>query len=129
MFDVYAVMCVCRLRALVLKNIQENHLSLSLLNIDYCRFVGLYAIWYRHRCLYVGQSDRQTVYDRLYRHLSDCHNENLRLWIRVKNGDLRFTSSKVGDDNVSAINGIETYLIRVLNPETNIQKQPGENHG
>ena len=53
------------LKATAMERIRENARPLSLWNIDNCKFAGLYAIWYKHRCLYVGQSERQTVYSRL----------------------------------------------------------------
>ena len=113
----------------MLADIRRNHRSLSLKQIEESQFAGLYAIWYRHRCIYVGQSDQQTVYDRLYDHLSNCHNELLRLWIRVKDGTLRFTSSRVDETGYGkgTIRQVEAYLIRTLNPETNKQRPGGPN--
>ena len=127
MLNLWLMTYLCNLKAIVLKKVQEDRKSLSLRNIEHFKFVGLYAIWYRHRCLYVGQSERQTVYSRLYAHLSDCHNERLRLWIRVKDGALCFTSSLIDDEDVDSIRGIENYLIRVLDPETNKQRPGGAN--
>lgn len=121
--------CLCELKTRVLVDIRRNHRSLSLKQIEEPQFAGLYAIWYRHRCIYVGQSDQQTVYDRLYAHLSNCHNEFLRLWIRVKDGTLRFTSSTVDEMSYGkgTIRRVEVYLIRTLNPETNKQRPGGTN--
>lgn len=111
---------ICQIGNKVLDEIRSNRRqSLLLKNIDGCKYLGLYAVWYRHRCLYVGQSDKQTVYDRLYRHLSDCHNARLKLWIRVKDGELGFTSSAVCHSARHLIRGIERWLIEQLDPETN----------
>ena len=116
---------VSQLKTAVMDEIRQNHRPLSLRNVDNCQFSGLYAIWYKHRCLYVGQSERQTVYTRLYAHLSDCHNERLKLWIQVKRGVLRFTSSQVDDDESGTIRKLESYLICKLAPETNKQRPCG----
>lgn len=117
---------LARLKAVAISSIRENAKPLSLWYIDNCRFTGLYAIWYRHRCLYIGQSDRQTVYARLYAHLSQCHNESLRLWIRVKDGKLKFTSFRIDDAAVGTVRAVESYLIRHLDPEANKVRPEGE---
>ena len=108
-----------QLKAVAIESIRENARPLSLWYIDNCKFTGLYAIWYKHRCLYVGQSELQTVYARLYAHLSQCHNEALKLWIRVKDGTLRFTSCRIDNGTAGTIRAVESYLIRHLDPETN----------
>ena len=118
---------MAELKATAMERIRENAKPLSLWNIDNCKFAGLYAIWYKHRCLYVGQSERQTVYSRLYAHLSRCHNEGLRLWIQVKDGTLRFTSCRIDNVTAGTIRAIETHLIRHLDPETNEIRPCGGN--
>ena len=117
---------LARLKADAAETIRENPRPLTLWNIDSCRFAGLYAIWYKHRCLYVGQSERQTVYARLYAHLSRCHNEALSLWIRVKDGNLRFTTYRIDDVTVGIIPSVESHLIRHLDPETNEIRPKGK---
>ena len=114
-----------RLKTVVMEEIRQNPRPLLLRNVDNCQFSGLYAIWYRHRCLYIGQSERQTVYARLYAHLSDCHNDQLKLWIQVKRDVLRFTSSHVDDEESGTIRKLESYLICKLDPETNEQRPGG----
>ena len=113
-----------RLKTVVMEELRQNPRPLLLRNVDNCQFSGLYAIWYRHRCLYVGQSAQQTVYARLYAHLSNCHNERLKLWIQVKRGVLCFTSSYV-DDESGTIRKLESYSICKLDPETNEQRPRG----
>ena len=123
-------MCLCDLKARVLVDICCDHRPLSLKQIERSRFAGLYAIWYRHRCIYVGESHLQTVYDRLYAHLSSSHNDLLRRWIRVKNGILLFTSSAVDEERhgTGTIGRMENYLIQSLNPVTN-KDRPGGTDG
>lgn len=119
---------LAQLKTAAAETIRENARPLTLWNIDSCRFAGLYAIWYKHRCLYVGQSERQTVYARLYAHLSRCHNEALRLWIRVKDGTLRFTACRIDNATVGTIRSVESHLIRHLDPETNEIRPRGKDN-
>lgn len=114
----------------LLAALRNNHRHLLLREFEETRFAGLYAVWYRHRCLYVGKSDQQTVYNRLWRHVASSHNAALRLWVRVKNGELRFTTlsvetSPLRDLSIQQfIDAAEALLIHKLDPETNIQR-PG----
>ena len=104
-----------------LDKIQRNHLAYALINIDHCRYKGLYAIWFHQRCLYVGQSKKRTVYDRLYEHLSGCHNDKLKLWIDVYKNRLTFTTANLEVDDQEFIDQSEVFLIHSLEPETNKQ--------
>ena len=101
--------------------IQKNPRTFTLVNIDKCKFRGIYAIWWQRRCLYVGESRDQTVYHRLYRHWSKCHNERLRLWIEVKRENLNFTTFVVTERDFIFILQLEKFLIHSLQPETNIR--------
>ena len=107
--------------------ILRNHQMYTMVNIDRCKFKGLYAIWYYRRCLYVGQSKKQTVYDRLYQHLSECHNDDLKLWIDVYKERLMFTTVVFPINIQDLIDQSEVYLIHSLEPETNKQHKRGNN--
>ena len=105
------------LKSEVLTSIQSNPKPLTFYDAEFCKYTGVYAIWFRHRCLYVGQSTRQAVAKRLQSHLARCHNDDLNLWIRVKRDKLNFTTSAIADGR--SIGALETYLIDALKPETN----------
>ena len=123
--------CCKTLKRRLLSAIRENSRRFVLREFQNTQFVGLYAIWFRHRCLYVGKSDQRTVYDRLWKHLASSHNPELKLWIRVKNGDLRFTTvaiKAVPYHSISLeafVTAAEDLLIETLNPETNIRRTGG----
>lgn len=51
------------------------------LDSDAC---GVYAFWYRNRCIYVGMAQKQSVRRRLLKHWAGTHNEDLKLWIDAK---------------------------------------------
>lgn len=107
--------------------IQENPHPFVPGHFDDASFLGVYAIWYGHRCLYVGKADPGTVANRLWSHFLRSHNQHLRLWIRVKNGGLRFTSCDVhkrlpkSSADTDLIGSVEHYLIHALKAETNIR--------
>ena len=82
---------------------------------------GVYAIWWQHRCLYVGRSTDGTIYNRLCSHMADCHNNVLKSWIKVKGDQLKFSYLCLdGISELSMISTIETELIRLLNAELNV---------
>ena len=106
------------MRPAVLDQIQVNRQPLTLPNVETRTYPGLYAIWFRHRCLYVGKSDQGTVYSRLRKHIGgECHNDRLRRWYRLKGKELYFTTIQIV--RVDAILKLERYLIDELEPETN----------
>ena len=84
---------------------------------------GVYAIWWQHRCIYVGRSTDGTVYQRLCSHMADCHNGSLKNWIKAKGDGLKFSylclDNIINDEMISTI---ETGLITALNAETNVQR-------
>ena len=101
----------------------ENQQRLQFRFIEQTRCKGVYAIWWKHRCLYVGKAVNDTIYKRLASHLSGSHNRNLSLWIGAKNGDLKFSYAELNYfvDKVKIISMVETQLIKVLEAELNIQ--------
>lgn len=119
------------LESSLLNAIKRDHRHFKPREFEDTRFVGLYAIWYRHRCLYVGKADQGTVHDRLWKHFASSHNPFLRRWIRVKDGDLRFTTVAIEAAPLEQtelqvfVTAVEGLLIQTLNPETNIQRPGG----
>ena len=57
---------------------------------------GIYMIWRKKRCIYVGESTEQSLRTRLMNHYNNCHNPCLKDWIK-SSFPLMF-SYKVGTD-------------------------------
>lgn len=102
----------------------HNKMPLRRHNIDSIpsHITGVYAFWCRTngRCIYVGKAEKQPIKVRLMQEWRDSHNKNLKLWIRVFGKHLDICYLPVKDKQV---NRIETKLIRMWHPETNILKQ------
>jgi excinuclease UvrABC nuclease subunit len=47
---------------------------------------GVYMFWARRLCLYVGKADN--LRSRLLQHWRDCHNQELKNWMRVHGSKL-----------------------------------------
>lgn len=105
-------------------NKRRNKMLFSRRNIDNipAHVKGVYAFWCRTngKCIYVGKAEKQPVKDRLIQEWRDSHNPNLRLWISAfgKFLDICYLPVKEGK-----IDRMETKLIRIWHPETNILKQ------
>ena len=99
----------------------NEKLSFNVGNIELSKFKGIYAIWWSHKCLYVGKSDERTVHKRLSEHLANCHNQELRDWIEAKNGLLKvsFVNLEANKEAIKYIHEIEAVLIKLLSPELN----------
>lgn len=89
-------------------------------NISTETATGVYIIWWRKICLYVGKAERQTVGDRMLQHWNECHNIELRTWIEAKRSDLEYCCA-----SVNKIGRSEKHLIRVLRPRTNVLMNTG----
>jgi excinuclease UvrABC nuclease subunit len=42
---------------------------------------GIYSIWSKNVCLYVGKAEKQSLRKRLLQHYSGSHNDKLTLWL------------------------------------------------
>lgn len=78
---------------------------------------GLYGLWFRKRCLYIGQA--QSIARRLKRHWQHTHNDDLGAWIRAKGSQLRFSYYVL--DQHSDIDSLEASYIQRFQPVTNKQ--------
>lgn len=78
---------------------------------------GVYAIWFRKRCIYVGLASQQSIARRLRQHWEQSHNEDLALWIRAKGSALTFNYQSL-DDPVD-IQTFEHECIRRFQPVAN----------
>ena len=99
-------------------------MSLRLHNIDSIpsHTKGVYAFWCRTngKCIYVGKAEKQSIKDRLKQEWRNSHNANLKLWINEFGEFLDICYLPVKDGRIDKV---ETTLIRMWHPETNISKQ------
>lgn len=98
-------------RRRTLQQIAFTHLNIE----DVPQEPGIYILWFKSRCLYVGQS--QNLRGRLTQHWQKSHNEGLRLWIDAYRADLRFDYRETEPERLIHE---ERRFIRRLHPETNI---------
>lgn len=77
---------------------------------------AIYAFWFKHRCLYVGQA--RNVRARLIHHWHHSHNVSFRQWVEAYRQSLAFEYAPCARD---VLTEEELRTIRVLRPETNIQ--------
>ena len=80
--------------------------------------LGVYIFHHNHNFIYVGQSIR--VKDRLVRHYNESHNEELAIWIKALDGNIKFT---ICYD--TQIDDLERSLIFYLQPITNRERYLG----
>lgn len=80
---------------------------------------GIYALWYRDRCIYVGQATKQPVGKRLMQHWYGSHNSRLAGWIRAKGNKLNFNYTRM--DDPEQIDTVEELCISQFQPLTNFQ--------
>ena len=77
---------------------------------------GLYFIWSRGVCVYVGKAEHQSLRSRLIQHYTGSHNERLATWINSSH-PLWFSTEIV--KNMSAINAKERNRIKTFAPLAN----------
>ncbi|MCY4175348.1 MAG: hypothetical protein OXD37_03300 [Acidimicrobiaceae bacterium] len=101
----------------------DGHLTFRRIDFDKIpsEVFGIYGLWFRKRCIYVGKAEKQSIVKRLQQHWKGSHNEYLADWIKAKGPELRVKYIPV--QKTSIISGIEVLYIRNLQPLTNkIQK-------
>ena len=112
---------------------KEMSILRSLTHRNIYRYVperpGIYAIWYRHRVLYVGKSNT-SIRRRLSEHQSQSENSPrlVQIWVACKGSTLFFSmcdiSSLLGEDMdilTKYISLCETYFIRQWRTECNLK--------
>jgi hypothetical protein len=80
---------------------------------------GVYIFTHKKSYIYVGQSRKQGVHERLLSHHTSSHNEAFRQWISALGNDLRFTYHFCRDEDVDHL---EKCLINKLQPITNLHR-------
>ena len=78
---------------------------------------GVYCIWYRDRCIYVGMAQLQTICTRLKQHWNGSHNSRLANWISSKGSLLTFSYMELAE--TCDIGGYENACIHYFNPLAN----------
>lgn len=78
---------------------------------------GVYAIWGKNLCIYVGKAEKQSIKKRLLQHYSGSHNQYLSMWI-ASTHTLWFDYNVI--NNIHAINMHEKRKILQLAPLTNV---------
>jgi len=78
---------------------------------------GVYGIWFRNRCIYIGEAYAQPSAIRLAQHWRESHNPELADWVKAKGSELRVTYlATVGK---RGIHELERLCIRRFQPMTN----------
>lgn len=77
---------------------------------------GVYSIWTKYICVYVGKAEKQSLRQRLIQHYCSSHNDELHSWI-ASSHQLWFTYETVR--NTKAINAKERNRIKTFAPLTN----------
>ena len=80
---------------------------------------GIYGLWYRKRCIYIGKAEKQPIAQRLEQHWKGSHNPDVANWVRAKGSKLRVGYVLVEEH--SEIDNLEKRYIRQLQPLTNKQ--------
>lgn len=90
---------------------------------------GIYIFWCRTRAraIYVGQSEKQTLKERILQEWRNSHNEELRDWIQEFGEHLDVYYFEVTKYNL--IRRIEARLIRWFKPLANIRGNPRKSKG
>lgn len=77
---------------------------------------GVYGIWFRRRCIYIGKAKSQPIAKRLEQHWNGTHNSELADWISAK-GSLLDVSYAIAHKMV--IDNLERRHIKRFQPITN----------
>ena len=79
---------------------------------------GVYGIWFRRRCVYVGKADLQPIARRLAQHWRYSHNARLQAWITSKGRQLRVSYLSISPRKDIAM--YERYFIARFQPLANM---------
>lgn len=104
-----------------MKKLKFNWLNIQKLPED---VHGIYSIWSRTTCIYIGKAQNQSLKKRLLQHYSRCHNEKLKAWINSSH-QLWFGVEPV--TNMGSIDAKERNRIKKYAPLTNELLRKREN--
>ena len=77
---------------------------------------GIYGLWFKKWCIYIGKAKDQGIKNRLKQHWLGSHNEYLKAWIEAKNRIIEFCYI---DSPRHTIDSLEKRMIDILQPVTN----------
>ena len=78
---------------------------------------GVYGLWFRKRCIYVGKAQEQPIAKRLEQHWRGSHNSDLDAWAKAKGAELRVSYRIITQQ--SEISDLEEFYIKRFQPLTN----------
>jgi hypothetical protein len=81
---------------------------------------GVYGIWDKKYCIYIGRTWDQGLRMRLMQHWSDCHNRKLKKWIEVKKQRLDFNFKEFFSEEETK--EMEKFYYNLYKPIANIQR-------
>ena len=84
---------------------------------------GVYALWSKTACIYVGKAEKQSLRKRLLQHYHRSHNDKLSAWIKSSH-PLWFSYEKV--NNLTSIDAKERNRVKKYAPLTNINLRKKE---
>lgn len=84
---------------------------------------GVYIIWSKYVCVYVGKTDKQSLRNRLRQHYNGSHNSALNLWLRSSH---LLWFSYEARRHASAVAALERNRIKQYAPLTNIRLRKKE---
>lgn len=79
---------------------------------------GIYSFWFNGKCIYVGETTKQSLQKRLLNHYLKCHNNCLKNWINSR-FNIYFNFEAINDSII--IKEKEEYLIKFWDPVCNIK--------
>ena len=85
---------------------------------------GIYSIWTKSVCVYVGKAEKQSLRVLLLQHYHRSHNDQLNAWIKSSH-QLWFTIEPV--KNLNSIDAKERNRIKNYAPLTNVKLTKKEN--
>ena len=80
--------------------------------------MGVYGIWFRKYCVYIGRTAHQGLRTRLHQHWNNAENSKLRAWIKSKKSNLVF-NYKECDSEIETVR-MEAFFYNCYKPITNI---------
>ena len=97
-----------------------THATLAAIPRD---IIGVYAFWFRStgKCIYVGESTKQTIKMRLHQHWRGSHSAKLQLWMQAYGEDLNVCYAPVARNRIKKL---EQRLIERWIPEANDRHKP-----
>ncbi len=78
---------------------------------------GVYGIWFRQHCVYVGQATKQTIAERLRQHWRKTHSDNLQMWIDAEGANLKVAYLAIAE--AGKIDCYERFFIKRFQPLAN----------